>query len=95
VLAERSYAAGDSWDARLTSAFRRAVCRAPSANDLTLLRRALDRQLAIYQADTAATQALLAVGESKTKATLPPAEHAAFTSVCLAILNLDEALTRE
>ena len=39
--------------------------------------------------------ALLAVGAAPTDASLDVAEHAAWTSICLAILNLDEALTRE
>ena len=35
------------------------------------------------------------VGESPRDEALDPAEHAALASVCLAIFNLDEALTRE
>jgi hypothetical protein len=35
------------------------------------------------------------VGESKRDETLDVGEHAALSAVCLAILNLDEALTRE
>ena len=35
------------------------------------------------------------MGASKRDETLDVAEHAALSAVCLAILNLDEALTRE
>ena len=52
-------------------------------------------QLAIYQADGDAAKQLVSVGEYPRDESLDPAEHAALSSVCLAILNLDEALTRE
>jgi hypothetical protein len=35
------------------------------------------------------------VGESKRDEKIDAVEHAAWMSVCLAILNLDEAVTRE
>jgi hypothetical protein len=35
------------------------------------------------------------VGKHPRDEALDPAEHAALSSVCLAIFNLDEALTRE
>ena len=71
------------------------VCRTPSERDLTHLRQAYEKQLAIYQADEAAAAALLKVGETPRDESLDAAQHAALTAVCLAILNLDEALTRE
>ena len=54
-----------------------------------------DRQLEIYKADTGAAKELVSVGKSSRDEALDVAEHAALSSVCLAILNLDEALTRE
>ena len=36
-----------------------------------------------------------AVGEAKRDAKLNPAEHAAWSSLCLMILNLDETLSKE
>jgi hypothetical protein len=62
---------------------------------MQVLRRAYEKQESIYAKDHAAAKALLSVGESKRDASLDVAEHAALASVCLAILNLDEALTRE
>ncbi|MFM9011236.1 MAG: hypothetical protein ACKON8_10290, partial [Planctomycetota bacterium] len=76
-------------------AFRRVLGRSPAAHDLEVLTRMHVRQLAIYRSDAVAATRLLAVGESPRDATLDPAEHAALASVCLAILNLDEALSRE
>ena len=95
VLAEKSMKAAGDLDGRLTHAFRRVVGRKPTAYDLDALKRMHARQLAIYGTDMDAAKQLLAVGESNRDKTLDPAGHAAMTSVCLAIFNLDEALTRE
>ena len=95
VLAEQSMKSHGSADARLTHAFRRVVGRSVNESDLKALRRAYERQTAIYQADADAAKALLSVGASKRDETLNLTEHAALSAVCLAILNLDEALTRE
>jgi hypothetical protein len=95
VLAETSMKAAGDLDGRLTHAFRRVLGRKPTAYDLDALKRMHGRQLAIYGTDMDAAKQLLAVGESKRDKTLDPAGHAAMTSVCLAIFNLDEALTRE
>lgn len=86
---------GPDPNARLTEAFRRVCARRPAPDDLRILRRSLDRALAVYRADPAAAKAYLKTGDSPRDATLDPAEHAAYATVCLAIYNLDEALTRE
>ena len=87
--------ASNSLDDRLTEAFRLVMCRKPTDLDLGILRRAYAKQVEIYAKDGAGARALLGVGESKRDETLEAGEHAAFSAVCLAILNLDEALTRE
>jgi hypothetical protein len=96
VLAEHVLKeAGPDPSARLTAAFRRVCARRPAPADLLILRRALDRALSAFRADPASARAYLAAGESPRDAGLDPAEHAAYAAVCLAIFNLDEALTRE
>jgi cytochrome c553 len=95
VLAEKSLVASASLDGRLTFAFRRVLSRKPTAYDLEALERMHARQLAVYRADAEAAKHFLGVGESPRNESLDVAEHAALTSVCLAIFNLDEALTRE
>lgn len=95
TLAEKSIQASQDLDARLTIAFRRVACRAPTVADLRLLRRAYQHQTEIYDSDAQAAAALLAVGASARDPLLNLTEHAALTSVCLAILNFDEAMTRE
>jgi hypothetical protein len=95
VLAEACMKSTGDRDGRLATAFRKVACRPPTASDLTILNRAYDRQLAIYKDDAKGARALLAVGTARRDESLDAAEHAALTSVCLAILNLDESLTRE
>ena len=95
VLAERSIEAAADLDGRLTHAFRQIMARRPSAYDLTALRTAFARQRDLYAADADAARQLLAIGASPRDESLDPIEHAALANVCLAILNLDEALTRE
>jgi hypothetical protein len=95
VLAEHSLKAQPDLDARLSYAFRQVAARPITERDLTALRRTFERQAAIYRTDADAAKNLLSVGASKRDETLNPTDHAAMTAVCLAILNLDEAMTRE
>jgi hypothetical protein len=95
VLAERSLKATPDPDGRISHAFRRILGRTPTADDLAALRLIHAGQLSAYRDDHAAAGKLLAVGEAARDAALDPVEHAALAAVCLGILNLDEALTRE
>jgi len=96
ALAERvMQQAGPDPDRRLAEAFRRICARRPAPDERRVLRRCLDRALAAYHADPSAAEAYLKVGESQRDAALDPIEEAAYASVCLAIFNLDEALTCE
>jgi hypothetical protein len=95
VLAAAAIKASPDVDGRLTHAFRRVVSRVPTDFDLVALRRMFARQYEFYAADRAAAEALVSVGASPKDESLDPIDHAALSAVCLAILNLDEALTRE
>ena len=95
VLAAAAMKAARDVDGRLSHAFRHVVCRVPTDFDLVALRRMHGRQRELYAADPAAAKAFLAVGASPQDAALDPVDHAALSAVCLAILNLDEALCRE
>ena len=95
VLAGRAMRASEDIDARLTFAFRTVLARPPRGNELALLRRMLGRQRGVYAADGGATAAATGVGDAPREVKLDPVEHAAMSAVCLAILNLDEALTHE
>ncbi len=95
VLAERAIRAGADDEARITHAVTAVLARKPAAGELAVLTASLQRLRTQYAADPAAAAKLVAVGESKRAAAIPAAEHAAFTSLCLVVLNLDEALTKE
>lgn len=92
-LAERTLA--KPVDERLTFAFRQVLARSPSERERTILQTMLAKQMDLFRKDGAAAKAFLAVGERPANAKLDPVELAAWGSVCLALLNLDEALTRE
>lgn len=79
----------------LDLAFRLVTGRHPSGIESKILAGSLGKQRRHYAADAAAARQLLAVGESRRNEALDAVEHAAMTSICLLILNLDEALTRQ
>lgn len=95
VLAARSMEAGKNTEERLNHAYRRVLGRSLTDRDRALLGKAFDKQLAIYQAEPGAAAEVVAIGATPKNEKLDPVEHAAFTAVCLILLNLDEALTRE
>ncbi|MFT7638666.1 MAG: hypothetical protein ACI9G1_000391 [Pirellulaceae bacterium] len=95
ILAKLCLKADETLDGRLNLAFRRVCCRAPSERDLEHLRRAYHKQLEIFTDNPDAAKALLSTGQTARDDTLNAVEHAALTAVCLGVLNLDEALTRE
>ena len=82
-------------ETKLTEAFRRVCARRPSTRELKILRRMLDRSLKTFGADQDSAVAYLHQGESHRDSQIDPIRHAAYATVCLAIYNLDEALTRE
>jgi hypothetical protein len=95
VLAQRCLKNSQNTDRQITDAFQSVVCRPPTDRDLSRLRDAHDRQLAIYKNDVEAASAFLGVGNVDRDDSLNAPEHAAMTAICLGIMNLDEALTRE
>jgi hypothetical protein len=96
ALAERILTdAGPAPEERVELAFRRVLSRRPSAAEKKVLLASVDRVRRQFAADPAAAKKLLAIGESKRDERLDAVEHAAYTALCSAILNLDEALTKE
>jgi hypothetical protein len=85
---------GQSPDERIAFAFRLATARRPNDQEVALLRRLFDQQLARYRQDNAAALKLLGVGESRRNERLDAAELAAWSMVASVILNLDEVVTR-
>jgi hypothetical protein len=91
----RSVGTRDEDVRRIDLAFRRVLTRKPTAEELSVLLAGLQRLRGQFAADQAGARKLLAVGDSKRDERLDPVEHAAWTSLCNLIFNLDEALTRE
>lgn len=93
ALAQRVLlAAKGNEDGALEQAFRLVTCRAPSAQEKALLKAQLVKLRAM---DPAAAARLVAVGESKRDESVEVLSHAAWTGLCLMLLNLDEAVTKE
>jgi len=95
VLAERVMPAAGSPDERLSLAFRLVLARQPTPEELKVLLASLERQRQEYAADKEGAKNFVSSGEWKRNESLDVVEHAAYTGVCLAILNLDEALCKE
>ena len=95
ALAQRVTKEQPNDEARLARAFALVLGRAPAGPEPALLAKMLANQRAVYAADAKAAEALLAIGESKRDAAIPAAEHAALTATCLALYNLDAAVTRD
>lgn len=77
--------------ARLSEAFRRVCSRQPTSAELGVLLKSLARANATFAKDPSLAAAYLKSGNSKQSTP----ELAALAAVCLAIYNLDEAMTRE
>ena len=86
---------GATAESRLTLGFRLLLARDPSPQELKILTAALERALADFRRDPEAAKQLLAVGETRSGAGIPPADLAAYATSASTLLNLDEAVTKE
>ena len=92
-LAERCIASRNTLDEQITFAFRTVLCRQPTLSEHAILAEMFTNQ----HSQISIESALLFLGgdtHAKEKSS-DPVPLAALSHVCLAILNLDEALTRE
>ncbi|MBS1708812.1 MAG: DUF1549 domain-containing protein [Armatimonadetes bacterium] len=95
ALAQRVMLARASRPERLGLALRLVCGRTPRADEMVLLSASVDKSLAAFRKNPGAARQYLQIGESPRDTSLGVAEHAAYAAVCLSILNLDEAMTRE
>jgi hypothetical protein len=96
ALAERVLlTAGPQPAQRLELAFRLVLARQPTVEEKQVLLAALERVRGEFGREREAARKLLGAGESARTQALDPVEHGAYAAVCSAILNLDEALTKE
>ena len=80
---------------RFRTLARRLLARSPREEELSVWSRSLGRARQSFAEDPGAAKRFLAIGESGMSPDLDPAEHAAWTALCLNLLNLDETLTKE
>ncbi len=95
VLAEHAMTAAPSSDDRLKFIYSAVLSRTPSQEESVVLLEGLARRQKQFETALDDARKFLNVGESKRNEKLNAAEHAAWTVVCLTVLNLDEALTLE
>ena len=95
ALAERAITDAASDDQRIDVIFHRVLARSPQPRERGVVTAALAQLKTQYRADAAAADKLLKIGQSPRSEKLDPAEHAAWTALASAVLNLDEALTKE
>lgn len=79
---------------RITWAWLQALQRAPNADEVKTISALFEKQLADYQKDTAAAEALLKTGAAPVADSLNKSELAAWTHVARVLLNLHETITR-
>ncbi len=94
-LAARVMEATPTSSERVSLAFRLVLSREPSARETSVLLSCRDRARERFSGRPDDAEKFLSNGESKKMAALDPVEHAAWTAACLALLNLDETLTKE
>lgn len=80
---------------RLKTAFRMATSRMPDETEQARLKSALVKYRTHFEKYPKSAVEVVSVGEAPRDASLDPKEHAAWATVCLMLLNLDETLTKE
>ena len=82
-------------EARMQSVGMRVMGRTLKSDELTVWQRSLKRARAAFKAAPEEAKRFLDHGESDRHSELSDVEHAAWTALCLNVLNLDETLTIE
>ncbi len=85
---------GSTTESRIQRAYQIALSRPARANEVALLSKVVQHQHEQFQADRAAANELLHVGDRPAPADLDVAELAAWTEAARVILNLHETITR-
>jgi mono/diheme cytochrome c family protein len=94
VMAQRVVTSARTDSKRIDEAFRLATAHAPAAAEKKILTARLAKLRTVFAADPTAAQELSSIGESPRSTTISPGEHAAWTTLCLLLLNLDETLSK-
>lgn len=94
VLAERAIQAEPEGWRRLDYIYRRVLARSPDAGEQAVMFAGLGRHHREFAAAPEEAAALLGVGDWPRAVALDPTEHAAWTLLCLSVLNFDETLNK-
>ncbi len=95
MLAQLALQNENSDEQRLNFVFQRVLGRPVLPQEQSLLLAGLKRTQAHYKTNAEAVQAVLSSGESPRNMSLDSIDHASWTALCLAVLNLDETLSKE
>ena len=95
AMAERTMRTSELAGERLSLAFLWTTGRSPREDELLVLKNRLTRLTQIYGSEPAKANALLSEGQHPASSDLNPIEHAAYTTICSLILNLDETLSKQ
>ena len=85
----------DSVEERCSFAFRAAVARQPSSEEVAVLSQLFRQQRQHFRQHPDEANKLIAQGEAAREKALNVVDHAAWTALASIILNLDETVTRE
>ena len=95
VLAEKAIKAHPESEAgRYNLIYYRVLARRPSATEVATLTEVLQRTRQQFADAPDQARAFLSAGESPRDEGLDLAEHASWAALCLAVLNLDETVTK-
>ena len=95
-LAERVLHAAEANPlARADLAFRLVLSRRMKPEEHVVVASAIERIRGDFESDPEAARELISVGESPVDESLDVIEYATYTALCNAVLNLDEAVTKE
>ncbi|HQX53751.1 MAG TPA: DUF1553 domain-containing protein, partial [Planctomycetaceae bacterium] len=95
VLAERALSHDMSDEDRMKWIAKRILCRPATADELAIWKRSLDRATRSFTDHPEDAVKFVSIGDSKRNESLTAVTHAAWTALCLNLLNLDETLTKE
>ena len=95
VMAERVLTVRVNTNDRLEYAFKMATSRKPTMNEKSILKDQLKEFESQFSENPDAALAFVQVGDYRQNDKLGPIEHAAFTSLCTMILNMDEVLSKQ
>ncbi|MBI3735290.1 DUF1553 domain-containing protein, partial [Candidatus Sumerlaeota bacterium] len=94
IFAEKIIGSSGKTPDRIQTAFRLALQRQATAQEVDVLTTLYQKHRTHYEANPKDAQALLGVGFTAASKDIPAAELAAWTSVARTILNLHETITR-